>query len=200
MLGLLLDKGTFYQLDKCTQQTCQLCDHLNGSPFEDDNADLSTSALTGQVPVALSKFGFLKDSIYKFHWLETVYMCVKYACFVYHNRRQVCLHAYWALIKRRHSNAEAYLAILDHFHSRGWWLRVDCSFGGTFQAYPAAPGESHAPFVIALDSAYDDWLSLVGGDRVASSNKKQLIKVQVAWFEQIERYQISLLQVNRCVV
>lgn len=202
MLGLLLDEITYNRLDTCRQDSCGLCEQVKGVPIEtDEYSDLSTSALTSQLPSALGKFGYSKESIHHFHWLETVYMCVKYKCFIYYNQRQVCLHAYWALIKRSHSNAEVYLAVLDHFHRKNWWLRIDCSFGGTFQAYPAEPVESHAPFVVSLDSS-EDWLDLIGGDRVASSNKKQLIKVQVAQLNNADfsSYQIKLLLVNRCVV
>ena len=40
-------------------------------------------------------------------------------------------------------------------------------------------------------------LSIVGGDRVASSNKKQLIKVQVARFDNLESYELAQVRIRK---
>jgi len=138
--------------------------------------------------------------VHYFHLIESVYLCLKSNCFIYYKHQQLCLNSFWALVKTITPRPHKYLAILDHFNQRGWWLRFDSSFGGTFQAYPDAPGLTHAPFVIELEDGQDEWLSIVGGDRVASSNKKQLIKVQVARFDNLESYELSQVRISRFVV
>ena len=40
-------------------------------------------------------------------------------------------------------------------------------------------------------------LSIVGGDRVASSNKKQLIKVQVVRFDNLESYELAQVRIRK---
>ena len=57
--------------------------------------------------------------------IETVYLCLKYDCFIYHGQNQLCLDAYWQLMKSVSPISHKYLAVLDTFHRKGWWLRFE---------------------------------------------------------------------------
>merc|ERR1712228_215907 len=165
---------------KC-KNNCKICDEIKSDCINDvcSESDFYSKILKEKnIFESFGRSESYQNKFREFHPVEALYLVIKNEAFLYFKNYQICLNSFWNLFLKCFGKfGKDYFFVYFYYRQKNWIVRIDTSYGADFQIYPGSPKKYHSPYSIKVLNGDENWINIIGSNRVASSNNKDLILV-----------------------